>query len=72
MVGVINVPFKTFMFWNVIGAIIWTDGILLIGFLFGEQIEGSIDTYLYPIIGLIIFLSLLPLVFEIYRQRKHK
>jgi membrane-associated protein len=72
MVGIINVPIKTFMFWNVIGAIIWTDGILLIGFLFGEQIEGSIDTYLYPIIGLIIFLSLLPLVFEIYRQRKHK
>jgi len=72
MVGVINVPFKTFMFWNVIGAIIWTDGILLIGFLFGEQIEGSIDTYLYPIIGLIIFLSLLPLIFETYRQRKHK
>jgi membrane-associated protein len=72
MVGIMNVPVKTFMFWNVIGAIIWTDGILLIGFLFGEQIEGSIDTYLYPIIGLIIFLSLLPLVFEIYRQRKHK
>ena len=43
IIGIINVPLKTFMFWNVIGAIIWTDGILLIGYILGEKIEGSID-----------------------------
>ena len=31
IIGIINVPLKTFMFWNVIGALIWTDGILLLG-----------------------------------------
>lgn len=72
MVGIINVPFKIFMFWNIIGAIIWTDGIILLGFLLGEKIEGSIDTYLFPIIGLIIFLSLLPILFEIYKEKKRK
>jgi membrane-associated protein len=60
------------MFWNVIGAIIWTDGIILLGYLLGEKIEGSVDKYLLPIIGLIIALSLLPLVIEIYRERKRK
>jgi len=72
MVGIINVPNRTFIFWNILGAIIWTDTILLLGYLLGEKIKGSIDTYLLPIIGLIIFLSLLPIVFEVLRERKRK
>ena len=72
MVGIINVPNKAFIFWNILGAIIWTDTILLLGYLLGEKIKGSIDTYLLPIIGLIIFLSLLPIVFEVLRERKRK
>ena len=72
MVGIINVPSKTFIFWNILGAIIWTDTILLLGYLLGEKIKGSIDTYLLPIIGLIIFLSLLPILFEVLRERKRK
>jgi membrane-associated protein len=72
MVGIINVSNKTFIFWNIIGAIIWTDTILLLGYLLGEKIKGSIDSYLLPIIGLIIFLSLLPIVFEVLRERKEK
>jgi len=72
MVGIINVSNKTFIFWNIIGAIIWTDTILLLGYLLGEKIKGSIDSYLLPIIGLIIFLSLLPIFFEVLRERKRK
>ena len=33
MVGIINVPNKAFIFWNILGAIIWTDTILLLGYL---------------------------------------
>ena len=72
MVGIINVPNRVFIFWNVLGAIIWTDGILLLGYLFGEKIEGSVDAFLLPVIGLIILLSLLPIFFEIYRERKRR
>lgn len=72
MVGIINIPNRVFIFWNILGAIIWTDGILLIGYLLGEKIEGSIDRYLLPIIGLIIVLSLLPIALELYRERKRK
>ena len=72
MVGIINIPNKIFIFWNILGAIIWTDTILLLGYLLGEKIKGSIDTYLLPIIGLIIFLSLLPILFEVLRERKRK
>ena len=72
MVGIINVSNKIFIFWNILGAIIWTDIILLLGYLFGEKIKESIDTYLLPIISLIIFLSLLPIFFEVLRERKRK
>jgi membrane-associated protein len=72
MVGIINIPNKTFIFWNILGAIIWTDTILLLGYLLGEKVKGSIDKYLLPIVGLIIILSLLPIVFEVLRERKRK
>ena len=72
VVGIIGIPTKVFIFWNILGAIVWTDGILLLGYLLGEKIEGSIDKYLLPIIGLIIALSLLPILFELYRERKRK
>jgi len=72
VVGIIGIPTKVFILWNILGAIIWTDGILLLGYLLGEKIEGSIDKYLLPIIGLIIALSLMPILFEVYRERKRK
>ena len=72
MVGIINISNKTFIFWNILGAIIWTDTILLLGYLLGEKVKGSIDKYLLPVVGLIIILSLLPIVFEVLRERKRK
>jgi len=72
IVGIIDIPNRVFIFWNVLGAIIWTDGILFLGYVLGEKIEGSVDKYLLPIIGLIILLSLLPIAFELYRERKRK
>ena len=51
-------------------ASVWTDGILLLGYLLGEKIEGSIDKYLLPVVFLIIVLSLLPIIFEIFKSRR--
>jgi membrane-associated protein len=70
MIGIINIPNKTFIFWNILGAVIWTDTILLLGYLLGEKVKGSIDKYLLPIVGLIIVLSLLPIIFEVLRKYK--
>ena len=72
MIGIIGIPNKVFALWNILGAIVWTDGILLLGYLLGEKIEGSVDKYLLPIVGLIIFLSLVPIALEILRERKRK
>ena len=71
-VGIINVPLKIFMFWNIIGAIIWTDGILLLGYILGESIEGSVDKYLFPIVITIVLVSFLPIIIEIMNNRRNK
>ena len=72
MVGIIHIPNKVFAFWNILGAIIWTDGILLLGYLLGEKIEGSVDKYLLPVVFVIVILSLLPIIFEIFKSRRNK
>jgi len=74
MCGVVHIPAKRFFLWNVIGAVIWTDGLIIAGYFLGERVSGSVDKYLLPIIGLIIFISLIPLLIEAFREwrtRKH-
>ena len=68
--GIIGVPAKKFFFWNVIGSYIWTVGLISGGYLLGERLKGSVDHYLLPIVALIIFLSFLPILIEIIRNRR--
>ena len=70
--GVVKLERKLFSTWNAIGAIIWTQVAIGIGYLLGDLIEGSINRYLYPIIGVIVLITLLPLLNNIYKERKQK
>ncbi len=70
--GVVNLERKLFSTWNAIGAIIWTQVAIGIGYLLGDLIEGSVDKYLLPIVGLIVLLSLVPMALETLRGRKSK
>ena len=64
LAGVVGIPVKKFMFWNVLGAIIWTQGTIGLGYLLGEKLEGSVDKYLLPVVGLIIIVSVIPVAIE--------
>jgi membrane-associated protein len=46
--GVVNLERKLFSTWNAIGAIIWTQVAIGIGYLLGDLIEGSVNKYLLP------------------------
>ena len=70
--GVANLDRKLFSTWNAIGAIIWTQVAIGIGYLLGDVIKGSVNNYLYPVVGIIVLISLLPLLNEIYKERKEK
>jgi len=72
MCGIIGVPKKTFMIWNAVGAIIWTQGVIGLGFLLGDVLKGSVDKYLLPVIGLIVFVSLVPVLIELFKEWQSK
>ena len=70
LAGVGEMRYRTFLSYNVVGGFIWGVGVTLAGFTLGEIIGDDIDKYLFPIIGLVVFLSLLPPLIEWRRHRK--
>ncbi len=74
--GTLGMSAKKFFLWNVIGAILWCDGIILVGYLTAERIAAAvgdkIDRYILPVVVLIVFLSVLPIIIEMLRERKKK
>ena len=67
--GIVHMRYRTFVVYNVVGAILWGSGVTFLGFYLGEKVPG-IDTYISPIILVIILVTCIPLVTEYFRQRK--
>lgn len=67
--GVAKMHYGTFFLYNFIGALLWSVGLTTLAYYLGGLIE-NIDRYLLPIVLLIIFLSILPGVFEYWRDRR--
>lgn len=75
--GMLGMPARSFLLWNIIGGILWTDGIILAGYLLAERITSvippeEIDKYILPVVMLIILISVLPIFIEIMRERRNK
>ena len=68
LAGVGEMPYRTFVRFNVVGGFLWAVGVTTAGYVLGETIP-SIDRYLLPIIAVIVFLSVLPPLLE---WRKHR
>lgn len=66
--GIGKMDWKIFLFYNIVGGIIWALGVTLIGYYLGEAIPG-IDRYLFLIIGLIIAVSLLPAAVHFLKRK---
>ncbi|TVT10421.1 DedA family protein [Amycolatopsis bartoniae] len=69
LAGALRVPARTFTLWQAVGGLIWSLGVTTAGYLLGSRIPG-IDTYLLPIIGVIVLLSLVPVARELWRARR--
>jgi membrane-associated protein len=70
--GMLEMSARSFFIWNVIGGVLWTEGVLLAGFLLSKKIQDlippeKIDTYLLPAILVIVLLSATPIFIEIFR-----
>ena len=70
--GTLEMPARTFLLWNAIGCVVWTEGMLLIGYNFGAALAPVIDTYLVPAMALIVLVSISPILVEVLRERKKR
>jgi membrane-associated protein len=69
--GALHTPVRTFTFWQGLGGLVWTVGLVLAGYALGAFIPG-VDQYLLPVIALVVIISLIPLALEILRERRRR
>ena len=69
--GVAGMPFRTFITFNIIGAVSWIWSMVGIGFFLGNYIPG-IDEHIEIVIVIVVFLSLLPGIISAIRARRAK
>jgi membrane-associated protein len=70
--GVLEMPARKFFVWNLVGGLVWTDGILIAGWALAKKITDwippeKIDTYIVPVTLLIVLLSAIPIMIEVGR-----
>jgi membrane-associated protein len=71
MAGVVRLPVRVFTLWNIISGVVWTVGVLMIGYTVGRSVH-NIDRYVLPVVAVVIVVSLLPLVREVLRSRRSR
>jgi membrane-associated protein len=67
--GIGKMPYKTFLAFNVIGGVVWAGGVLSLSYYLGKKVP-QVQEYLGVIIIVIIGVSLLPPLFEIYKTHR--
>ncbi|OGI20950.1 MAG: hypothetical protein A3J06_04710 [Candidatus Moranbacteria bacterium RIFCSPLOWO2_02_FULL_48_19] len=66
--GVANMRYPVFFLYNLIGALVWVIGLVLLGYFLGSVMD--VDKYLLPIILVIVFLSFLPAITAYIREKR--
>ena len=66
MAGIVRMPYRKFLAWNIAGGMLWGGGVTTAGYILGETVP-SIDRYLLPIIGVIVLVSIIPVIHELRR-----
>ncbi len=69
--GIAQMPYRRFGVYNISGGILWIASTTLLGYFLGRTIP-DIESYLHYVIGVVIFLSILPPAIEIMKARKRK
>lgn len=65
--GAVEMEYRRFFFFNLVGGVLWAIGVTLAGYFLGETLPG-IDRYFLLIVVLVIFISALPSLIHIWRE----
>ena len=70
--GVANLERRLFSTWNAIGAIIWTQSAMGVGYFLGDVFEENGDYFIVGIVVLIVIGTSIPLAMEVFREHQSK
>ncbi|MCC3314712.1 DedA family protein [Nocardia africana] len=65
--GVLDVPTRTFTVWQIVGAILWSQSLVLLGYWLGASMP-NVDKYLLPAVAVIVVVSLVPLLGQLRKR----
>jgi len=65
--GIVKMRYRTFLAYNVVGALAWAAGVTFLGYYLGEKVP-FVGEYLTPIVIVIILVTLIPLVWKLPRE----
>jgi membrane-associated protein len=69
LAGVSGMRYRTFLTFNLVGAALWSALATLLGYVLGDRFP-KLENYLTPILFVVVFLSVLPVLLEIRRARR--
>lgn len=68
LAGAVRVPVARFALWQAAGGLVWSLGIVVAGYLLGTHVP-DVDSYLLPIMAVVVVVSLIPVALEVRRSR---
>jgi membrane-associated protein len=71
LAGIGSMRYRTFVAFNVLGALLWAVGVTLLGYTLGKTVHG-VDRYLLPVILVIAAVSAIPVLLELRRNRRNR
>ena len=69
--GIAGMPYRSFVFWNVLGGILWVNSLVLAGYYLGRAIP-NLDKYIHVIIVVVIAASFVPVVLHLKSRKPTK
>ena len=69
--GVGQMEYRRFVFYNVAGGVGWVTSMTWAGYLLGQAVP-NIGDHIHVVVGIVILLSLVPIVVELVRERRRR
>ena len=69
--GVGRMSYKKFFSYNIIGGVLWVLSMTSVGYFLGRSVP-NIEKHLHVLIAIVIFISFLPVIFELWQARREK
>jgi membrane-associated protein len=69
--GAARMDYRRFVLYNIFGGLLWVLGTVLLGYFLGSSIP-NVEKHIHIVIVIVVFVSILPALFEALRQRNRK